>query len=266
MRASGITSIPDAFADLLHLKKLQVEGNPGLKSYPYSSIEGCDVTFYETAGGTMCSLCPEWQSEALLPLLCFLIAGFMGCVLVYRIASAPWRPSNRPGAECVIHSGRFESAKEATEVWREALETHLDLSEAEVEIDHAFRLGLEVGDEIMILEEPEQIAKNKHHLGACLGLPTAVLVLVFSGGASTALTYIVPLFVFCVFTIIPIALCMRCCKEDQLATTAKGLGTVLELKDDGKKVIATVHGKSGHWKIGAADVRKMPALSGGDHE
>ena len=215
-----------------------VESNPGLKSYPYSGIQGCDLTYYETQGGSVCSRCPELGADVqtLAPLLCFFAALFVCGKLVYHVASSQWRPSNKPGAECVVHSGRLASAKPAAELWKEAVRTHLDLSAIEVELDHSAADALEVGDEVMIMQEPEPVGQDRRCwlaffvLKCFVVLITVAAVLVGSGENTAAVAFVPIMLVYGLGRIFV----KKCCSGNgaDYFNSAKGLGTVLSISKE----------------------------------
>ena len=63
----------------------------------------------------------------------------LALLILYRFASSTWRPSNRGGVECVVSSGALlggKGAEEASKLWALRLAAHLDVSEAEIRVDH----------------------------------------------------------------------------------------------------------------------------------
>ena len=81
---------------------------------------------------------------------------------LYRFASSTWRPSNRVGVECVVYSGGSlggDGVEAASKAWADRLGAHLDVSEAEIKVDHVGTM-LKPGDDVRIDGLPE---KRCHH-------------------------------------------------------------------------------------------------------
>ncbi len=76
----------------------------------------------------------------------------LALLMLYRFASSTWRPSNRVGVECVVCSRGLlggKGAEVASKTWAKRLAAHLDVSEAEIRVDHA-GTTFQAGDDVSI--------------------------------------------------------------------------------------------------------------------